>query len=293
MDAPSYVLITPARNEETYIEQTIRSVISQSRLPTKWVIVSDGSVDRTDDTVRRYEADYGFIRLLRREGAADRDFRSKVYAFNAGVQCLGDIGYDFIGNLDGDVSFEPTYYERVLSYFREFPQLGVAGGLLHERHGARWRALSYSVSSSVGGPIQLFRRQCYEDIGGYRPLKRGGIDMIAEVMARMHGWDVRTLSDVKVFHHRRTGTEKASVLAASFRRGMMEYVNGYHPLFQAARFISRIMEKPVLLASSARTCGYASALLRRLPYEVPQDVRQYLRHEQIRRLLTVSSLKER
>lgn len=98
------MLITPARNEEAYIVKTIQSLINQTILPKKWIIVSDGSTDRTDDIVKRYEANYDFIQLLRREPDTSRNFASKVYAIQAGFKLLNGIEYDFIGNLDADVS---------------------------------------------------------------------------------------------------------------------------------------------------------------------------------------------
>src|SRR6201996_1311307 len=106
-----YVLVSPARNEEDYIELTIKSVINQTVLPAKWVIVSDGSTDRTDEIVKKYAAEYPWIELVRRPERKVRHFAGKVDCFNSGYERLKDIPYDVIGSLDADISFEPVYFE--------------------------------------------------------------------------------------------------------------------------------------------------------------------------------------
>ena len=118
----SYVIVTPARNEENYIEKTIKSVASQSLLPKKWIIVSDGSTDRTDIIVNEYSNKYDFIHLLRAEDDNKRNFGSKIMAFRAGVKQLTNLEYDFIGNLDADVSFYFNYYENLLQKFNNAPK---------------------------------------------------------------------------------------------------------------------------------------------------------------------------
>jgi len=293
MSTRRYVLISAARNEEAYIERTILSVIAQTILPQKWVIVSDGSTDRTDEIVKRYESDHNFIRLVRKEPDRSRDFASKVFAIRAGMKLLENIEYDFIGILDTDVSFDPEYYERVLEKFEQKPKLGIGGGVIHDKHGGNYHRQFTSFLWSVNGAIQMFPRKCWEDISGYIPLKRGGVDMIAETMARMHGWDVRAFPEIKVLHHRPTGTEKNNIFLVEFNRGIMEYVNGYHPLFQAARFFYRLKQRPYLLGSIFRTTGYSWAFLSRQKQAVPDNVIKFMRWEQKQRMLARISHKQR
>ena len=123
MDTPNYVIITPARNEEAYIEKTIQSVISQTILPRKWIIVSDGSTDKTEEIISRYAKENHFIQLLTSKGDLKRNFGSKVNAFNAGYQLLKDMSYDFICNLDADVTFSSNYFESILQEFDEWKQI--------------------------------------------------------------------------------------------------------------------------------------------------------------------------
>ena len=165
-----YVLITPARNEESFIENTIRSVVSQTVIPQKWVIVSDGSTDRTDEIVKKYTRDHPWIELVRMPEHRDRQFAAKVHCFNAGFEKVKNTEYNVIGNLDADVSFEKDYIEFLLDRFAGNPKLGVAGTPYIEN---KYNSASDSFEGEnfVNGAIQLFRRQCFEDIGGYIPHK--------------------------------------------------------------------------------------------------------------------------
>lgn len=278
-----YVLITPARNEEKYIECTIRSVVAQSVKPLRWIIVSDGSTDRTDEIVETYARRCSFIKLLSARNVGKRNFGSKVNAFNSGYNSLEGLSYSFIGNLDADVSFAPDYFEKVLNNFDNNPQLGIAGGIIEELINGKYVTQNISLNS-VAGAVQLFRRECFEQIGGYIPLKMGGIDAAAEIMARMHGWKVQTLPSLRVLHHRRVATGGGDILKARFRQGKMYYNLGYHPVFQLVRSAYKIADPPVLLGSTVMIAGFMWSYIRSHERGLPQEVNSFLRKEQKRRL---------
>jgi glycosyltransferase involved in cell wall biosynthesis len=279
-----YVLITSARNEEDYIETTIRAVLSQTVLPARWVIVSDGSTDRTEEIVNSYASRHGFIKLLRLARDGRNSFSSKVKAIIAGCEQLKEIDYAFIGNLDADVSFDSEYYEKILARFQENPGLGIAGGIILELVNSRYIRQNLS-RNSVAGAIQMFRRRCFEKIGGYVPLELGGEDAVMEVLARKYYWKVQTFPELKVFHHRRVATGKnRSMLAAKFREGRRDYLLGYHPLFYAAVCIYRAIDRPYLLGGVLRMCGYCWSILMREKRPVSVDFIKYLRREQMSRL---------
>jgi len=284
MENTTYVLITAARNEEGYIEETMKSIISQTILPEKWVIVSDGSTDRTDDIVKRYEENYDFIQLLHIESNCNRNFASKVYAIRAGAEQLKGIEYSFIGNLDADISLELDYYERILARFEGNPKLGIAGGTVYDRNRSQFRKQSASWDS-VAGAIQMFRRGCFEEIGGLTPSNVGGEDAIAEVKARVRGWQTRSFSDLKVLHHRRTGTANRNTLGARFNGGIIQYMLGYHWLFVLARSLYKVFERPYLLGSILTLLGFCWANLQKKERGVPNEVVKYLRREQLSKLL--------
>lgn len=280
---PEYVLITPARNEANYIGKTIESVVKQKKLPIKWIIVNDGSTDDTENIVLKYTKKFDFITLISPSSEGKRNFGSKVLAFNAGYYQIKDYNFDFIGNLDADVTFSESYFEILLNRLQENSKLGLVGGIIYELIDGRLIKQTVSLNS-VAGAVQLFRRNCFEQIGGYIPIAVGGIDAAAEILARMKGWEVVTFPDLKVFHHRRVAIQKGNVIYARFRQGIMYYLLGYHPLFQLSRCILRLKDKPIIVGSIALFLGFVWGTLRRFKRPLSRDVIKYLRSEQIERL---------
>ncbi len=279
-----YVLITPAKNEEAFIEGTIQAVVMQTILPLKWIIVSDHSTDRTCEIVERYQEKYPFLELLRLNGSPERDYASKVRAFNSGYRRVRQLDYAFIGNLDADISFGSDYYERIIREFEKDPRLGIAGGFVVEKYRGKEKTFTRNLQS-VGCAIQFFRRECFEQIGGYLPLKMGGEDAVAENMAKMRGWTVRTFRELKVYHHRPMGTGNWSRWKARFNQGREEYLLGYHPVFFFLKTLSRITHPPFLLGSLLTLLGYGASVVKRERRPVPGDFVRYLRRGQKQRML--------
>lgn len=280
--ANSYVLLTAAFNEEMYIEETIKSVLAQTVLPQTWVIVSDGSTDRTDEIVRGYAEKYSFIRFLRRNKDHNRGFASKVLALRAGLQGLTLGECQFIGHLDAHISLNPSYFRRLLKRFEEDPRLGIAGGWYVEKIGGQLRPALGSSVRSVPGGTQMFRRACYEDVGMLLPIEYGGEDWYAEIMARKCGWQVRSFPELPVLHLRETGTA-SSILRYCYHQGFADFSLGSHPLFEFAKVARRIAWRPPILGALARLSGFLMAHIsgKRM---APPDLVAFLRKEQIGRL---------
>ena len=276
-----YALVTPAKNEEKYIERTLVSVVEQKVKPVKWVIVSDGSTDGTDAIVKKYASQYAFIQLLRRE-SSERNFGNKVYAFDAGYHALKDTDFDFIGNLDADIELPPDYYQIMMERFDKNPKMGLAGGSRLDWCNGTFVKV-HCARNSVGGPFQLFRKLCYEEIGGYRALKLGGIDAVAEIMARQKGWVVRSFVDVVAHHFRCTGTAKGGRYQASFRSGKKLYVIGYHPLFVAFK-IAKTRSVSGFIRQLFEIAGYSFASIRQYERQVPGEFVHFLQNEQLDRI---------
>lgn len=279
----NYVIITPAHNEEMYITKTIESVIAQTAKPAKWVIVDDGSTDRTAAIVSEYLPDHPFMLLLRLPARAGRSFGNKVAAFKAGFDLLAGMGWSFVGNLDADVSFASDYYEKILAEFQRAPMLGIAGGIVYTKVGRTFRTDDTNLDN-VGGCIQLFRKECFDQIGGYMPLQEGGIDAAAEIMARMKGWTVRKFPENRIWEHRRTGSAGSGVLAAMYKLGVRFHSLGYGTSFFIVRSVYRARYQPILLGSLICLLGFTWAKLRRYPLRLPPEVVSYLRSEQTKKL---------
>jgi len=279
-----YGLITAAFNEEAYIERTIRSVISQTVLPGKWIIVSDGSTDGTDEVVRRYVTTSGFIQLLRREKNLRRDFASKVVALNAGMQLMEAEKFEFVGNLDADVSFGPNYFHDLLRKFEEDPVLGLAGGSIYEERGGEFTYRYGNSVRSVAGAVQMFRRECYQAVGRFLPIEYGGEDWCAEVAARMRGWRVESFPELEVRHHRPTGSE-GGLLRSWYRQGLMDYSIGSHPIFEIIKLVRQLPNRPFFLGALTRFASFAVANFRRKERMVSPEFVAFLRKEQTERLL--------
>lgn len=274
----NYVLITPARDEAATLERTIESVLAQTVLPRRWVIVSDGSTDGTDTIAARAAKQHAFIAFVRRTQGGGREFGSKVYAIRAGMEHLTALSYAYIGNLDADVTFEPGYYESVLAELEANPGLGIAGGTIHDLHDGVPQ-LQQASEDSVAGAIQLFRRACYEEIGGYAAVP-GGVDTVAEWMARWKGWETRSFPALHVMHLRPTDTGGQGVLRGRFKKGMNQYAIGWSPLFVFVRGLYRLREPPFAAGSLARTLGYCWAYLKGEKRAVPAGLVRFIRQEQ-------------
>lgn len=281
--ALDYVLITPARNEGDHIEKTVRSVISQTHRPLRWVIVSDGSTDETDAIVERYLGEHPWIELVKLPARADRNFAAKVNAVNQGLARVAGLPYEVIGNLDGDVSFDPDYMEFLLGKFATMPQLGVAGTHYIEGDFHSYRD-SYINVHHVNGQVQMFRRACFEDIGGYVPIKGGGIDWVAVTTARMKGWLTYSFSERVFHHHRPMGTAGGSVLQARFHYGKKDYFLGGHPLWQIFRGTFQMAKPPYLIGGMALIAGYVWCWMRGEPRPVSAELMAFHRGEQMARL---------
>lgn len=282
----SYVVITPARNEERYIEKLIQSMISQTVLPAKWVIVNDGSTDATATIVGKYLDNHSWMELLNLSPHRDRSFAAKVHAFNAGLQRVKDLQFDVIGNLDSDVSFEADYIEFLLDKFAQDANLGVCGTIFREE-GYSSGSDSFEGSNHVAGGCQLFRRRCFEQIGGYVPNKAGGIDWVAVTTARMKGWTTRSFREKYFFHYRSLGTAERSLLASAFSYGEKDYYLGNHPLWEAFRIAYRALKRPFVLGSIALLSGYLWALVRRIDRAVSDELMRFHRQEQMKKLSSI------
>jgi glycosyltransferase involved in cell wall biosynthesis len=277
----SYVLITAVHNEEKYIHYPLESVLSQTCIPLKWVIVSDGSTDGTDNVLRKYEGKHPFLHWCRLEkDSKNKGFLSKVHALRYAYELVNKENYNYIGILDGDVSFCDTYYRNIMGEFNKNPKLGIAGGFVHERdRNGIFQSRIHNRERSVPGAVQMFRRECYERIGGLKPIVYGGEDAYAEIEARAAGWEVRSFPEYPVFHHK-PGHLKRGIWKERIREGKMDYAIGNHPFFELMKFLRRIPEYPVFIGAAVRMLGYLDALVMREDRIPPTEMLKQIKAEQ-------------
>jgi glycosyltransferase involved in cell wall biosynthesis len=283
----SCVLITPARNEATFIEKTIKSMTSQTVLPARWVIVNDGSTDGTAAIVHRHAAAHAWIDVIDMPPRKERSFAAKVHCFNAGYAKVKSLDHDIVGNIDGDISFGADHLEFLLEQFAKDSTLGVAGTIFKEDGGYSSDVDSFEGQNHVAGQFQLFRRRCFADIGGYVAHRAGGIDWIAVTTARMKGWKTRSFREKSFFHHRSLGTAERGRLASSFSYGEKDYYLGGHPLWELFRVAYRMSKRPYIVDGLAIGSGYAWAAMQRIDRPVSNDLMRFHRNEQMRKLKTI------
>ena len=282
-----YVIITPVRDEEQYIESTIASLRCQTVKPRQWVVVDDGSTDRTGTILDRHAAECPWMHVVHRP---NRGFRKAgggvIEAFYAGCRELRHNDWQFIVKLDGDLTLPENYFEKCFEHFANDPKLGLGGGdLYHEIDGRE--KLEANPKFHVRGATKIYRRACWEAIGGL--CQAPGWDTIDEVKANMLGWRSRSFSDLHVLHHRFTGSAEG-LLRDRIKKGVACYVSGYHPLYFAAVCVSRLLQKPYITGSAAICYGFLKSYWTRMPRVNDSSLIKYLRTQQLRRLCGLETI---
>jgi glycosyltransferase involved in cell wall biosynthesis len=283
LELPAYVLITPARNEAQFIESTIQCVVAQTTRPLRWVIVSDGSTDGTDEIVTKYAADHPWIELMRMPERRERNFGGKAHAVNAAYASVRNLEFQVIANLDGDIAVCPSHFSYLLSKLAEDPALGVVGTPFQEASGETYDYRFASIEH-VSGACQVFRRQCFEEINGYLPIACGGVDLAALISARMKGWKTRTFTGMVCQHHRAIGTAEHGAYTALFRIGAKDYRLGGHPLWEFCKVIHRITQRPLIVGGLVLGAGYFWAMVRQIERPLSRELEAFHRQDQLRRL---------
>jgi poly-beta-1,6-N-acetyl-D-glucosamine synthase len=279
---PKYVVITPVRDEEQHIRYTLNCMVRQTILPAEWIIVNDGSTDDTGRIIDEHASQYPWIRVVHRQ---NRGFRKPgggvVEAFNEGYRTLQTSDWEFIVKFDGDLSFEPDYFECCLRNFGNDPKLGVGGGIICYVVD-NVKTFEEGPAFHVRGATKIYRRNCWEAVGGFWPAP--GWDTFDEVRANSLGWSTLTFKDLHLIHHRHTGTADG-FWKPLVKYGRANYICGYHPLFMLSKCIARLVRKPYIIGSIGLMYGFVSAYLTSIPQVDDRATITYLRRQQISRLL--------
>ena len=277
---PRFVLMTSAKDEGQFVGLTLDSIADQSCKPLRHIIVDDGSSDNTAEVVERRAVNNPSIQLLRGKKGVARTFGSKVAALTAAYEAVRSLQFDYIGCVDADITFPTDYYERLMEKMERDPKLGLASGLCLQKKGDDWIKIMTN-SQHVPGALQFFKRRCYEEIGGYQRVTIAGVDSLAEIKARMRGWTTRSFVDLHAFHHKPIGSATGGRMKTSYRRGMTDYLLGKHPLYVLAKGFRRLAAPPYGLDAIAHLCGYSSLLVKKHPLDVTEEVKNYVRTEEM------------
>jgi glycosyltransferase involved in cell wall biosynthesis len=285
---PSYVIISPVRNEAKHLPGTIASLVAQTINPAQWIIVDDGSTDGSLPILEKASAEYPWITLVKR---ADRGCRKPgtgvIEAFYDGYPSIKS-NWNFIVKLDGDVSFDPDYFERCFKKFNSDPKLGIGGGTVcNLKNGSIVRESDVDPEFHVRGATKIYRKECWNAIGEL--IRAPGWDTLDEFKANMLGWKTQTFSDIQLLHHKPAGSADGS-WTNWVKNGLANYIVGYHPLFMLLNAGNRAFHKPYALGAVGLLTGFFSGYLKRVPQISDKRLIQYLRHQQLKRLTFQQSL---
>jgi glycosyltransferase involved in cell wall biosynthesis len=271
MHAPRYIIVCPVRNEEQYLGRTIASIVAQSVLPARYIIVDDGSTDRTPEIVRQACAAHPWITSVRRQDRGGRRVGPGVVeAFYDGYRAVGEQEYDFICKMDGDLTIGPRYFETLFARFRDDPYLGAASGKLFLDLGDGRLVEERITDESVLGGVLCLKRQCFEAIGGF--VQQVMWDGITFHRCRMEGFRTRSFrdEDLMIHDHRIMGSSHKSIFHGRTRWGWGQYFMGTHPLYILAVAAYRMLERPFVLGGLFILWGYIRAWIENAPrYDHP------------------------
>jgi glycosyltransferase involved in cell wall biosynthesis len=283
-----YAVVTPVRNEALFIPLTIRSMATQTVRAADWVVVNDGSADLTGEIAEAAAREHNWIQVVNR---ADRGYRKAgggvVDAFYDGYRLIENAQWEYVVKLDGDLSFEPAYFERCFDCFDRNPRLGIAGGTICSPNGSAEPESKGDPKFHVRGATKIYRRACWEAIGGL--LRAPGWDTLDEVKANMLGWQTCTLANIKILHHRPTGAAYGA-WKDRVKSGLANYITGYHPLFMLIKCARRMVQKPLLVGGLGLMFGFLKGYVKRTPQVEDRALIQYFRQQQMNRLLGRKSL---
>jgi len=279
-----YIAITPARDEQQFLPGLIASMTAQTRLPQRWIVIDDGSNDRTAEILDEAARQYSWIEPihLARDRPREPGGESVIMQFLP-RDAWQDV--DFIFRLDADLSFEPDFVELMLKEFTANPKLGIAGATLYEPVNDRWLAMPTLHAFHTRGATKMYSSACFDAI---EPLEGcPGWDTIDEMRALMRGMKTQSFDHIRAYHHRPQG-EAAGALRGYYGKGQTAYYIGYSPVFLLARAVRMAVSRP--LSALAMTAGYFESQLKRRPAVNDTKLVSFIRRQQVRRLLMLDSV---
>jgi glycosyltransferase involved in cell wall biosynthesis len=275
-----YVIITPAKNEEKYIRYTLDSVVNQTLKPVEWIIVNDGSTDRTAEIVEEYVKKHVWIKLITIRKNEKRAPGSKVVrAFYSGYTKIKK-DYDVISKLDADLTLPINYFRKVIDSFQDEKKVGLCGGYCKINKKGKW-IKEKTASYHVRGAFKAYRREAFEDIGGFDEVL--GWDGLDQMKLLHKGWNIKVL-DLSVKHHRVTG-EESDISDLNFELGVACYKKGYSWFITLIHAIVSLIRKKKVKPFIMMLKGYYHATIIKEKKNVDKDLEKFIRKFQLNRII--------
>jgi glycosyltransferase involved in cell wall biosynthesis len=282
-----YVIITAARDEAVYIKETIKSITSQTILPVKWVVVDDGSTDETGEIIDDFSKRYGWIVPIHRQ---NRGFRAAgggvIEAFYEGYAEVCKEEWDFIVKLDADLLFENNYFAECFKKFMQNSKLGIGGGEIYNRADSKI-VKERNPHFHVRGATKIYRKKCWVSIGEL--IKAPGWDTLDEVKANMLGWETYTFHDIHIIQLKQTGSADGS-WKNWVKNGRGSYISCYHPIYVIGKCIKKLFLDLNLVAVAGLFWGFFSSYLLKVDQISDDNLKRYIRQQQIRKILMRKSI---
>jgi glycosyltransferase involved in cell wall biosynthesis len=269
-----YYIIIPTFNEEKFISLTLQSLVEQTVLPAKVVVVNDGSTDKTDEIIQSFVDKYSFISLVNKTSESIHLPGGKViHAFNKGLETIDD-NYDFIVKVDADLIFPPHYFETISNHFESDAQVGMAGGFCYIEKNGEWVLENLTDKDHIRGAIKAYRKETFKQIGGLKP--EMGWDTVDELLCKFYHWKVITDDNLHVKHLKPTGVNYNQ--AARFKQGEAFYRLGYGFWITAIASLklSILKKKPSLFFDYLQ--GFWRAKLEKKPLLVTSEQVKFIRN---------------
>lgn len=269
----NYYIVIPAHNEASLITLTLDSLISQTLLPKKVVIVNDNSTDDTAEIVLAYAKDYPFITLVNKASSAIHLPGSKVIqAFNAGLASLDD-EFDIMMKADADLIFPNNYFETIVKHFKSDPTIGMVGGFCYIEKNGEWILENLTDKDHIRGALKAYRKETFKQIGGLKA--QMGWDTVDELLCKFYNWQVITDASLHVKHLKPTGANYNKT--ARYKQGEAFYTLGYGFLITAiaSAKLAMMKKKPLLFVDYIR--GFWKAKSAKTPLMVTKEQAQFIR----------------
>ena len=275
-----YYIVIPSHNEEALISLTLQSLVEQTVLPTKIVVVNDNSTDNTAAVVNSFISKHPFISLVNKTSDAVHLPGSKVIqAFQTGFNTL-DENYDLIVKIDADLIFPANYFETIIKHFQSDERIGMAGGFCYIEKNGEWILENLTDKDHIRGALKAYRKETFQQIGGLKPAM--GWDTVDELLCKFYNWEVVTDESLHVKHLKPTGANYNQ--KARYKQGEAFYTLGYGFVITAIASIKLAMmkKKPLLFIDYMN--GFWKAKKSKTPLLVTAEQAKFIRNYRLKKM---------